>query len=270
MGEGMRAVRSVQARTGSACMHATQRVLAAKRGPDFRLPRESCIFAPMFDGTPIPPSAYDAAGPLWLVLVVIFGLSAGLRSGFGKEWACITRAQFLPWRDGGTADHREGGTWLVLLLGASGWMLAGTAWLWSRALPGEAVEWSSLATWFGIGVGTEALRAAGARFGAWLTLREDLLLGMHRMDRRLRVWWTWITALFWVGAVAQLPAAEALRTASGGVVWVWMGWLGVKWGWALVRLIRERVNLGWGFAYLCTLEIIPSAGLAWFVWKVCT
>ena len=238
------------------------------RGPYFGLPLETCIFAAMFDGAPIPPSAYDAAGPLWAILAAIIGATAALRTGFGREWSCVTGAQFLPWRDGGTSEHREGGSWLVLLLGVFGWMFAWSAWTWSHGPANTSVAWSALGIGLLWGVGTECCRWVGARFGAWLTFRPDLLAGMTRMDRRLRVWWTWGSAVLWLSMVVRFPTAEALQRASEAVVGMWVGWLILKWTWVLIRVVREGVHLGWGFAYLCTLEIIPSASLAGFVWKV--
>jgi len=232
------------------------------------LPRESRIFASVFDGKPIPPPAFDAAGPLWFLLLALVAGTAALRHGFNREWRCVTGFNVLPWREGGTAEHREGGGWLVVALGILGWMLAGTAWAWSHGEPGDACAWSLLGPGLLVGMATECSRWAGGRLGAWLTLRPDLLSGMTRMDRRLRVWWAWGTALLWLGIAAHLPSAAALQAASGGVAYVWVGWLGMKWLWALVRLVREGVHLGWGFAYLCTLEIIPSALLAGGIWKV--
>lgn len=222
----------------------------------------------MFEGQPIPPHAFDAAAPIWVLVVASVAATAALRRGFHREWLSIAGVQLLPWREGATTEHREGGGWLVVTLGMLGWMLAWTAWTWSRGAPGSACVWSSIGPGLLLGAGTECCRWVGAWFGGWLTLRRDLLFGMHRMDRRLRVWWTWGTAAVWLGIAAHLPSATALQAASGSVAYVWLGWMGLKWMWGVVRLVREGVHLGWGFAYLCTLEIIPSAILAGCLWRV--
>lgn len=237
-------------------------------GLRFGLPLEWRIFASMFDGTPIPSSPFDAAAPLWVLLFLLVALTSALRVGYAREWGCLTGRSALPWREGGTAEHREGGTWWVLAIGWIGWMFAGAAWEWSRAEPGASVSWMAVIRWWGVGVGTECLRWTTGRFGAWLTLQPELLGGMTRMDRRLRVWWAWGTAATWLFIAAHLPGAEVLRQYSGVVVYSWGIWCVVKWMWMLFRLARGAGDLRWGFAYLCTLEIIPSAGLAWFVWRV--
>jgi hypothetical protein len=141
----------------------------------------------MFDGTPIPSPPFDAAAPLWALLFLLVACTAALRVGFGREWSCLTGRAAVPWREGGTTEHREGGAWWVLSIGWIGWMFAGAAWEWSIADPGASVSWVAVGRWWGVGVGTECLRWTTARFGAWLTLQPELLGGMTRMDRRLRV-----------------------------------------------------------------------------------
>lgn len=222
----------------------------------------------MFDGTPIPSPQFEAAAPLWALLLLLLAFTAAIRAGYAREWGCLTGRSILPWRESGTTEHREGGAWWVLAVGWVGWMFAGAAWEWSMEDPGTAVSWGAVGRWWGVGIITECLRWTTARFGAWLTLQPELLSGTTRMDRRLRVWWAWCSATVWLFIAAHLPGAEVLQESSGILGVVWVVWCVLKWVWMLSRLLQQGGDLRWGFAYLCTLEIIPSAGLAWFVWKV--
>jgi len=245
----------------------------------------------MFDGTPLHPDHPTGAVP-WAAFGAIWLGTLLIRHGFKREWTWTGYAFFKPRLLWGRSISESGKTAGMLASHFMGIMPFGVL-IWSHVtahaaanarmadassvpwgqsigLPAAWVQawahdttgWSAWGAGLLLGLTALGVRLMAATVGGWVTQLPEACRMQTETDRLLRNGLAWaVAAVLLIGFVDARGIPDAGWCAHA-VGWVWCGFLGWK-GVRLLQLIRiQSIPIGWGIAYLCTVEIVPTGLLA--------
>ncbi|MAI24148.1 MAG: hypothetical protein CL828_08830 [Crocinitomicaceae bacterium] len=216
----------------------------------------------MFEGMPLPISPLDAyVLPLWICAVGL-GATALLKIQFDREWALTMYTAYQiqrVWQRLADESARTGGTLTSHGIGIISWALLGSLWGVNASttpnveVAGTGAMWGAL-----IGLITLITRQVGGWIGVWVTLEREAIERGFEVDRHMRNWLLWILIALVLWELAQFNGFE-----SRGEMWMhvstsWWIWLALKWMRQFQSVINKQLHIGWGIAYICTLEIGPS------------
>lgn len=211
-----------------------------------------------FDGDLRPAELDDAAWPVLAGALLYAILFVILRNRFDREWQLtlwswgdIRRV----WKRLPNESARTGGVIISHVMGWFAWGLAGACWWHETPLQGagNGLLFGSMA-W--------VLRQTGFAFGKWLTRANEAIDNYAELDRHLRTGLTAMLVIGILGLAIREPVETGWHAHVATLVWIWPAWLIIKWMKGVQLLIYRRVDIGWGIAYLCTLEITPSIVIA--------
>ena len=216
----------------------------------------------MFEGMPLPISPLHVyALPLW---ICAFGLGATalLRVQFDREWALTMWTAYRikrVWQGLADESARTGGTLTSHTMGILTWALLGSLWG-VNASETSAVEAAGNGAMWGalLGLATLVSRQVGGWIGAWVTLEREAIERGFEVDRHMRNWFLWAVIALVVWELTQFGGFENRGEMWSHVCTVWWVWLGLKWLRQFQSVLNKRLHIGWGIAYICTLEIGPS------------
>ena len=210
-----------------------------------------------FEGTPLPDGLGMLALPAFVGVLIALGLLSILRWNFLREWQLtlwtwgdIRRV----WKRIPDESARTGGVILSHGVGLLGWGIAGSC-LWNDE------PWMGMGRGLAVGAAVWILRGVSIPFGKWLTLERELFDDFAELERHSR---TGLVVLLSAGVLAIAiwrPTAQGWLEVSASVLWIWGAWLVIKWLRSVQLLFFRRVDIGWGIAYICTLEIVPAVAL---------
>lgn len=233
----------------------------------------------MFEGHAIPsPHVMEVAIP-WMAIVWMWILTLAMRHLFSREWQLTHYALWKPrllWgRQMGESSNTAGQLVSHLMglmpFGITTWLLQqsgklhqlGFAKPVTPEVTGMALDSGSTAWWLGIGLGGLALliRSLMGLIGGWVTERPEVTRMQLETDRYMRNHFSGIVSLLILVGIVQAQGAFS-------VTWL-LQWIGGAWGiwliWKWLRFLQliqiQSVPFGWGIAYLCTMEIVPSGVL---------
>jgi hypothetical protein len=227
----------------------------------------------MFDGTPIPTPPWDALLPALVAMTMGVAALAALRMVHAGEWE-LTWSGLINPRAMWLGRHVEGGRTIGVALshivGLCGWALLG----WASGMRGwEGPAMSDLpqelhlpgtspmehALW-GVLLGslTLPLRWLARRAAGWMSEAPEATWQHGETDRLLRNAWTVIAAGLVLLTAVQSRVLADVEWGQRLVLGAYVIFLGGR-SFRLLQLMRvNSLSIGWGFAYLCTLELIPS------------
>lgn len=246
----------------------------------------------MFDGTPLLSPGHPNGAVPWVAFGAIWLGTLLLRHLFKREWTWTGYAFFKPRLLWGRSLSESGKTAGMLASHFMGIMPFGillwahvtahaaaharaadsssTLWgqsiglpaAWVHAWANDATGWSALVTGLALGVMALGLRLMAALVGGWVTQLPEVCRMQTETDRLLRNGLAWaVAAVLLIGFIDARGIPDATWCAHA-VGWVWCGFLALKWV-RLLQLIRiQSIPIGWGIAYLCTVEIVPTGLLA--------
>ncbi len=246
----------------------------------------------MFDGTPLLSPGHPNGAVPWVAFGAIWLGTLLLRHLFKREWTWTGYAFFNPRLLWGRSLSESGKTAGMLASHFMGIMPFGillwahvtthaaaharaadsssTLWgqsiglpaAWVHAWANDATGWSALVTGLALGVMALGLRLMAALVGGWVTQLPEVCRMQTETDRLLRNGLAWaVAAVLLIGFIDARGIPDATWCAHA-VGWVWCGFLALKWV-RLLQLIRiQSIPIGWGIAYLCTVEIVPTGLLA--------
>lgn len=227
----------------------------------------------MFDGTPLPTPPWDVLLPALVAMTVGGAALAALRVAHAGEWE-LTWSSLVNPRAMWLGRHVEGGRSIGVALshvvGLCGWGLLGwAAGLGSWAgpamsdLPPElhlpAASAMEHALW-GVLLGflTLPLRWLARQAAGWMAEANEATWQHGETDRLLRSAWTAVAAGLVLLTAVQSRVLEDVEWGQRlvlGSYLIFLGWRSFR----LIQLMRvNTLSIAWGFAYLCTLELIPS------------
>lgn len=228
---------------------------------------------PMFEGTPLPAPPWELLYPGLAGVLLVIAVLAALRMVHFAEWQ-LTWGSLTNPRGMWFGRHVEGGSTMGLLmshlLGILGWGVLGWAttlgpcpgpWLPELPLHGEWIPaggWRGAAVGAGVGLALIPLRGAARGLVGWLVESRELSWQHAETDRLLRNVLA-VVLVVEVLAISVQSRVEGDVIASREVYWMTFGifliWRGIR----LLQLVRlSGLSIGWGIAYLCTLELIPT------------
>ena len=210
-----------------------------------------------FEGTPLPEGLGVVALPAFVGVLLALGLLTVLRWNFLREWQLtlwtwgdIRRV----WKRIPDESARTGGVILSHGVGLIGWGIAGSC-FWNQ------MPWVGMGRGMALGAGVWVLRTLSIPFGKWLTLERELFDDFAELERHSRTGLVVLLSLGVLGIAVGYPTAGGWLEMSGSVLWIWGAWLVTKWLRSIQLLFFRRVDIGWGIAYICTLEIAPAVAL---------
>lgn len=216
----------------------------------------------MFEGMLLPISPLQVyALPLWICTLGL-GATALLRVQFDREWALTMWTAYQVnrvWQRLADESARTGGTLTSHAIGILSWTLLGALWgVYTSATPaveaaGPSAMWGAL-----LGLTTLITRQIGGWIGAWVTLEREAIERGFEVDRHMRNWLLWALIALVVWELSQFNGLENRGEMWGHVCIAWWTWLGLKWMRQFQSVLNKRLHIGWGIAYICTLEIGPS------------
>lgn len=206
--------------------------------------------------------------PLWIAFAGLCA-TAVLRVQFEREWALTMWSAHnikRVWQRLADESARTGGTLTSHTMGILAWALLGSLWgiehseTWGD---GTAVK----GAWMGAGLGLTTLisRQLAGWIGAWVTLEREAVERGFELDRHMRNWLLWILIAFVFWELGQFEGFAHRAEMGNHAAVVWWVWLGLKWVRQIQSLLHKRLQIGWGIAYICTLEIGPSVLLFEYV-----
>lgn len=216
----------------------------------------------MFEGMPLPISPLHVyALPLWICAFGM-GATALLRVQFDREWALTMWTTYQikrVWQRLADESARTGGTLTSHTMGILTWALLGSLWG-VNASETSAVEAASNGAMWGalVGLTTLVSRQVGGSLGAWVTLEREAIERGFEVDRHMRNWLLWVLIGLVGWELTQFNGFENRGEMWSHVCTVWWVWLGLKWLRQFQSVLNKRLHIGWGIAYICTLEIGPS------------
>ena len=216
----------------------------------------------MFEGMPLPISPLHVyALPLWICAFGM-GATALLRVQFDREWALTMWTAYQikrVWQRLADESARTGGTLTSHAMGILTWTLLGSLWGVNTSET-SAVEGAGNGAMWGalLGLTTLICRQVGGWIGAWVTLEREAIERGFEVDRHMRNWLLWALTALVVWELTQFNGFENRVDMWSHVCTVWCVWLGLKWLRQFQSVLNKRLHIGWGIAYICTLEIGPS------------
>ena len=216
----------------------------------------------MFEGMPLPISPlYVYALPLWICAFGM-GATALLRVQFDREWALTMWTAYQikrVWQRLADESARTGGTLTSHAMGILTWALLGSLWGVNTSdtsagdTAGNGAMWGAL-----LGLITLVARQVGGWIGAWVTLEREAIERGFEVDRHMRNWLLWALIALVAWELTQFNGFENRGEMWSHVCTVWWVWLGLKWLRQFQSVLNKRLHIGWGIAYICTLEIGPT------------
>ena len=216
----------------------------------------------MFEGMPLPISPIHVyALPLWICAFGM-GATALLRVQFDREWALTMWTAYQikrVWQRLADESARTGGTLTSHTMGILTWALLGSLWGINASetsaieAVGNGAMWGAL-----VGLITLVSRQVGGSLGAWVTLEREAIERGFEVDRHMRNWLLWVLIALVGWELTQFNGFENRGEMWFHVCTVWWVWLGLKWLRQFQSVLNKRLHIGWGIAYICTLEIGPS------------
>lgn len=214
---------------------------------------------------PTPP--WELLHPALVGTLVVVALLAVMRAVHPNELRLTWEGLVNP-RGMWFGRHVEGGRTLGValshMMGLVGWGIIG----WSSGLGAENElnclglvpfsGWNAFGLGAALGLLLLPLRGASRGIAGWMAESQELTWQHAETDRLLR------------NALSVVLALEVLMIAvQSRVEWEVIAWRTVFWwsagGYVVLRSIRllqlllfSGLSIGWGIAYLCTLELIPS------------
>lgn len=216
----------------------------------------------MFEGLPLPMAplhVYEL--PLWIAFAGLCA-TAVLRVQFEREWALTLWSAYnikRVWQRLADESARTGGTFTSQSMGIIAWALLGSLWgIEHAATWGDGT--AAKGAWMGAGLGVITIisRQIAGWIGAWVTLEREAVERGFEVDRHMRNWLLWILIAFVFWELGQFEGFEHRAEMGRHAATVWWVWLGLKWVRQFQSLLHKRLQIGWGIAYICTLEIGPS------------
>lgn len=227
----------------------------------------------MFDGTLLPTPPWDALLPALVAMTLGTAALAALRVLHAGEWELTWNGLINP-RAMWLGRHVEGGRTIGVVLshlvGLCGWAILGWATgmgNWEgpamRDLPTElqlpGVSPTERALWGAlIGLATLPVRWVARRAVGWIAEASEATWQHGETDRLLRTAWVAIAVGLVLLTAVRSRVVEDLVSGVNlvlGSYFIFIGWRSFR----LLQLMRlNSLSIGWGFAYLCTLELIPS------------
>ena len=216
----------------------------------------------MFEGQPLPIAplhVYEL--PLWLAVIGLCATTV-LRLQFEREWALTMWSAYQikrVWQRLADESARTGGTLTSHALGVLSWVLLGSLWgiTQSQSL-GDGMAWRGAQWGLGLGFITLLSRQLAGWVGAWVTLEWEAVQRGYEVDRHMRNWLLWLLIALVCWELSQFSGFEHRANMWGHVTGLWWLWLALKWVRQFQSLLQKRLQIGWGIAYICTLEIGPS------------
>jgi hypothetical protein len=233
----------------------------------------------MFEGATIPsPYAMEVAIP-WIALLWVWVLTLTMRHLFPREWQLTLHALWKPrllWGRQMGESSKTAGQIVSHLMGIMPYGIL----LWAmqqsgtrtqitpiNLLGGGEIGWGlesgTTAWWWGISLGGIACigRLLLGVIGGWLTERPEVTRMQLETDRYMRNHFSVAISLLLLIGVIQSQEAwnPAWVFRLGTIFWgIWLIWKWLR----FIQLIQiQSIPFGWGIAYLCTMEIVPSGVL---------
>ncbi len=223
----------------------------------------------MYEGLPLPISPLHVYSlPLWICALGI-GATALLRVQFDREWALTMWTAYQikrVWQRLADESARTGGTLTSHSIGIICWALLGSLWgvNTSKTIATEVAV--NGAIWGGgLGLITLITRRIGGWIGSWVTLEEEAIQRGFEVDRHMRNWLLWLLISLVIWELTHFNGFEDRGETWQHVCTFWWVWLVIKWTRQFQSVLNERLHIGWGIAYICTLEIGPSLVLYWYL-----
>ena len=227
----------------------------------------------MFEGTPLPAPPWELLLPA-LAMVALAALSlAALRVVQAGEWT-LTWSSILNPRIMWYGRHVEGGRTAGVgtshLVGLCGWGIIGWACglgesseIMMEALPfkwPQLVDGPTGSAWNGVALGFASIpmRWAARNLAGWMAEVDEVGWQHGETDRLLRNVLTALLALEIIGLTVQSRATANAMIGQHWVLFTYVAFLAWR-SFRMLQLFRiSNLSIAWGFAYLCTLELIPS------------
>lgn len=216
----------------------------------------------MFEGQPLPIAplhVYEL--PLWFALIGLC-TTAVLRMQFEREWALTMWSAYQikrVWQRLADESARTGGTLTSHAMGVLGWAMLGSLWgIAQSQTPEEGVVWQGAQWGLALGIATLIARQVAGWIGAWVTLEREAVQRGYEVDRHMRNWFLWLLIGLVCWELSQFNGFENRAEMWHDAVVLWWVWLALKWVRQFQSLLHKRLQIGWGIAYICTLEIGPS------------
>ena len=163
------------------------------------------------------------------------------------------------WQRLADESARTGGTLTSHAMGILTWALLGSLWGVNASETSAVEAAGNGAMWGGlIGFITLISRQIGGWIGAWVTLEREAIERGFEVDRHMRNWLLWALIMLVVWELTQFNGFENRGGMWSHACTVWWVWLGLKWLRQFQSVLNKRLHIGWGIAYICTLEIGPS------------
>lgn len=227
----------------------------------------------MFEGTPLPTPPWDALLPALVAMTLGVAALATLRAVHAGEWQ-LTWGGLVNPRAMWLGRHVEGGRTIGVALshvvGLCGWAMLGWAtemegWTgpamhalpsglqWPRTSPMESAFWGA-----GLGLVTLPLRWGARQVAGWMAEAPEATWQHGETDRLLRSAWTLVAASLVLLTAVQSRVLEDVVSGQKLVLGSYLLFLSWR-SFRFLQLMRlNSLSIAWGFAYLCTLELIPS------------
>lgn len=227
----------------------------------------------MFEGTPLPAPPWELLYPGLIGVLLVVAVLSALRMVHYAEWQ-LTWGSLTNPRGMWFGRHVEGGSTMGVLmshlLGVLGWGVLGWAatlgtvegpWLEEVPLQWKGMpagSWQGAAAGIGLGLVLTPLRSGARGLVGWMVESRELSWQHAETDRLLRNVLAVVLVLE-VLAISVQSRVEENVIASREIYWITFGVFLIWRGFRLLQLIRlSSLSIGWGIAYLCTLELVPT------------
>ena len=215
----------------------------------------------MFEGQPIPHASYEFLAAILLSIGLGLWATVLLRIRFEREWSLTVWTSYnikRVWQRLADESARTGGTLTSHLLGVLAWCILGSIWALCQVDATLEGLWGGMGYGALLGIATIILRAIVAWIGGWITLAPEATERGLEIDRHMRNWLLWGLMIFCIFHLGQNIPFSSRNTLWEQAVWIWWGWLIIKWLRQLQSVVHNGLPFGWGIVYLCTFEIGPT------------
>jgi len=230
----------------------------------------------MFDGAPLPQPPWDILLPLLCAASFAAVALALLRMVQTQEWNLTWQSLTEP-RTMWFGRHVEGGRTVGVafshVIGLAGWAIVGMAikWtavdgLWMPKIPFSTDpeftgNWSAGMIGVAIGAASLPLRWGSRKLAGWLAEIPETAWQHGETDRYMR---SALTAILVSEVLILAVSCQLEQEAVGFMPVIVLSYI-VFIVWRSLRLLQllliNNLSIGWGIAYLCSLELIPTWAL---------
>ncbi len=215
----------------------------------------------MIEGPPQPNASYEFLAAILLSIGLGLWATVLLRIRFEREWSLTIWTSYnikRVWQRLADESARTGGTLTSHLLGVLAWCILGSVWALCQVDATLEGLWGGMGYGALLGIATIILRAIVAWIGGWITLAPEATERGLEIDRHMRNWLLWGLMVFCIFHFGQNIPFSSRNTLWEQAVWIWWGWLIIKWLRQLQSVVHNGLPFGWGIVYLCTFEIGPT------------